>query len=152
MGKKKQNLIPKPKVPEQSSFVPNQPLKTLSETVQPNKLMPHLSFHHFDESSECISEWTQEETKQLFEKLRQFSQTTWQEIIETGGKGRNKTGFGFTEIQNTKNMKRKWPKRLSTDCTLSEIRICQKKRVFGVRRERAFYVIWLDRNHLVLQG
>jgi len=143
MPKNKNKKIPAPNLPEISSFVPNQPLKTLRDDVNHNKLMPHLSFHHFDESSECISDWTSSEAKQLFAKLRQLSQTTWQEILSS-------RGLGYKEIQNSGCLSRQWPARLSTDCTMSEIRISQKSRIFGVRRERAFYLVWLDRNHEIL--
>ena len=143
MPKNKQKKIPAPNIPEISSFVPNQPVKTLRDDVNHNKLMPHLSFYHLDEAAESISDWTSSETKQLFTKLKQLSKTTWQEILSS-------KGMGYKEIQNSGSFARQWPVRLSRDCTMSEIRISQKSRIFGVRRERAFYLVWLDRNHQVL--
>jgi len=69
MPKNKNKKIHEPSIPEISSLVPNQPLKTLRDDINHNKLMPHISFHHFNESSECISDWTSGEAKQLFNDM-----------------------------------------------------------------------------------
>lgn len=131
--------------------IPNQPFKTLRDDVNANELNPRFSFLFFDKQGECISKWTSEETIQLFDQLQHMCKMTWQQVIESGGKAGSKTGVGFTNIRAA-GLKRGWPINLSGDAQMSEFRVCQKKRVFGVRKESTFYIVWLDRNHSVARG
>lgn len=116
-----------------------------------NHLPPSFSFLHFDQDSECPSTWATEEIKTLFVRLKVFTGMTWEQVIKSGGSPGNKTGLGFTSV-DIKKCGRKLPTQLSDDVDLSEIRVSGKARIFGVRNESTYFVVWLDRNHAVLPG
>ena len=116
-----------------------------------NHLPPAFSFLHFDQDSECPSAWASEEIKTLFVRLKVAAGMTWEQVIKSGGAPGNKTGLGFTPV-DVKKCSRKLPMQLSDDIDLSEIRVSEKARIFGVRNESTYFVIWLDRNHAIFPG
>ena len=153
MGRKnKNNVIPRPVVPIPKKFnIPNQPARTLAEGVDANTLYPKVSFHWFDSRAECVSDWSGEESKQLFDCLNRFCSQPWQMVLKSGGSLGGKAGLGFTNIDKG-SLKRALPRAVSPDVTISELRVCQTKRVFGVRNESTFYLVWLDRTHSVVKS
>ena len=116
-------------------------------------LPPSFSFHHFDTSKECPSEWTGEQVRALFALMQTASSMLWRDVKGTGGGrgGKKKVGVGFTSVY-PKECKRELPDQLAEDVNLSEMRVNGAARIFGVRHEATYYVIWLDRNHSVLSG
>lgn len=77
--------------------------------------------------------------------LEKASKRTWLQIKQSGGRpGGGKTGLGYTPLPNPPLPA---PAFMKPDETLAEMRISQKGRVFGVRRERTFYIFQLDKNH-----
>ena len=60
----------------------------------------------------------------------------------------NKAGLGFTAIP-AKNYSRTLPQNLDQEIDLTEMGVSGKARIFGVRHEETYYIIWLDRNHEV---
>ena len=114
-------------------------------------LPPSFSFYHFDTNKECPSEWTGEQVKALFALMQMASSMLWRRVKDTGGSRGGKVGVGFTPVE-PKDCKRKLPDKLAEDVDLSEMRVDNAARIFGIRHEATYYVIWLDRNHLVLPG
>ena len=41
------------------------------------------------------------------------------------------------------------PENIPEDAKLSEMRIDEKKRIFGFRVDSVYYIIWFDRDHSV---
>lgn len=76
-----------------------------------------------------------------------ISKYRWQEVYNTGGKGQNKSGFGFTPIELSKYPKSDFRGRLSPDITIFELRVSQKIRVHGFRDKAVLYICWLDKDH-----
>ncbi len=65
--------------------------------------------------------------------------------MQTGG--RSKSGLGFTPLQRNP-----FPSLygMKPDDTVSEMRVTDKFRVFGIRRRSVYFVIHLDPDHKVL--
>lgn len=85
--------------------------------------------------------------KHLFSSFTKATERTWQQVIESGGKPYGgKVGLGFTSFK-ADPFKR--PSQLSLDIPLSEMRVNDKARFFGARKNAVYYVIRLDRNHSV---
>jgi hypothetical protein len=114
-----------------------------------NNEQPLLSFQLFDFNHQCPSIWQGDEIKSLFQMFSKVCRMTWQDVVKTGGKPGNKTGLGFTEIIPDPF---KRPATLSPDLLISELRVSIKARVFGVRCEKTYYVIRLDRNHQICKS
>lgn len=112
-------------------------------------LAPAFSFFHFDGKTECPSSWVGDDMRLLFDTLRVASSMTWGDVRKTGGHGGTATGVGFKPIPPGR-CKRALPPTIAPDVDLAEMRVSKKARIFGVRVESVFYVIWLDRNHVVL--
>lgn len=109
---------------------------------------PSFSFLHLDSDAECPSAWNSDEMKSLFNTMKKASSMTWRQVKETGGHGRHAQGIAFKNI-STKAATRKLPSNLAEDIDLSEMRVSDRARIFGVRNEATYYVIWLDRDHAV---
>lgn len=123
------------------------PPPSTAAKVSTNNAKPLLSFELFDSGHECPSTWRSNEIKLLFQMFNKACKMTWIDILKTGGK--NKTGLGYTELNHDPFTR---PKTLSADLTISELRVTQKARVFGIRVDRTYYVLRLDRNHNVIKG
>lgn len=137
--------------------IPKEPLKTPSfPTVHSGKafqgstdhLPPAFSFYHFDSDSECPSTWNSDEMKSLFTSLKLASSMTWQQVRSTGGQARNAQGIAYKPV-SLKQAARKLPGNLAEDIDLSEMRISDRARIFGVRNEATYYIVWLDKDHQV---
>lgn len=105
-----------------------------------------FSFELFDFDYQCPSEWQKDEVKQLFKTLNKASQYTWEQVQRTGGKGGNKNGLGFTNIDPDPFTR---PANLSQDISISEFRVTEKARMFGARIGRTYLVLRIDRNHKI---
>ena len=146
--KGKRRHIPVVQEQAKQGNIPGFPPRLLKDDIDANTLNPKISFQYYDASTECIRVWDASESKQLFERLKYLSDMTWREVLSSGGRSGGKTGLGWTKISR-EGMKRTWPANLSEDVSMCEIRICRRKRVFGVRDAETFYLVWLDRNHTV---
>jgi len=147
MGKKK------PRIPNPKSAVGGRIPTVNSEPAHSgstNHLPPAFSFYHFDNSAECISDWSQDETRALFAAMKQASSMCWQRISSTGGQGRAAQGLAYKQIP-LHRCKRPLPASLGEDIDeIAEMRVSKAARFFGIRHEATFYVVWLDRSHTVV--
>lgn len=102
-----------------------------------------FSFQYIDHGPETVHSWSADELRALVEMCRKACCLSWLEIRRSGGKG-GKTGLGYTLLQNPPFS---LPSAFSEDESVAEMRVTQKIRVFGVRRQRTFYIFRLDRAH-----
>lgn len=137
--------------------IPKEPIRTPAfPTVHSGRVIqgstdhlpPSFSFYHFDSSSECPSDWKTDEMKSLFSSLKDASSMTWQQVKATGGHGKHAQGIAFKSVSPAQAA-RKLPANLADDIDLSEMRVSDRARIFGVRNEATYYVIWLDKDHQV---
>lgn len=102
-------------------------------------IAPSFSFIYLDARSECPSSWNSTEIRELFDLFRQASSLPWSQV-------RTHCGIRFKSI-NVRDCRRTLPSNISDDVAMSEMRVTDKARIFGVKHETVYYVIWLDRNH-----
>lgn len=97
---------------------------------------------------ECFSTWRGEEMKLFWDFIRMIHQYTWNMLRQTGGKGANKAGMGYTLISPDK-----YPEALSKDIdpssNLFELRVSQKARVHCFRDKTICYIYLLDKDHRI---
>jgi len=99
----------------------------------------------------CLSVCTQNELKDIADSLRQLTSMSWQDVLSTAGKGKNKAGLGYTTYSDDA-LKESWPNWLSNDTKVSAVRASSCVRVFGVYIDHIYYLIWFDRNHDIVDG
>lgn len=116
---------------------------------------PFVALKYFRDSFECFSIWEKDELKCFSDFINSLRNRTWRQVLETSGKGGNKTGLGYTpyEISTVKNAAqdhlREVRKQIGDDITFFELRVNVKMRVHGFRAKAAFFLVLLDREHRV---
>lgn len=100
---------------------------------------PVFSFRHVSENHCLLSEWKKDELSELLGAFRTMESLTWNQIL-------GHSGLRFKKIDVT-SCSKPLPSNVSDDIPLCEIRVCQKKRIFGYRVNNVFTVIWFDRSH-----
>lgn len=84
------------------------------------------------------------------DSLRILTTLTWQQVLQSGGKGPNKAGLAYTVYSDDALKGAKRPARLSPDVQIAALRAGQKARVFGAYFEHVFYALWFDPNHKIV--
>ena len=112
-----------------------------------------LSFRRVEPGGEfCLSSCTRDEVREYVDALRQLTTLTWQQVLETGGKGRNKAGLAYTPYPDSELRGVTRPLWLSEDVKISAVRATQKSRIFGYYLEHTFYILWFDRGHDIVKS
>ena len=107
-----------------------------------------VALKYYDPSFQCFSEWTPPELKAFSNFCKRITQSTWPDILSSGGKAGRKKGFGHTVHKNRSNLpKSSLLDKISEDIAFFELRVSKKSRVHGFRCASAFFLCWLDRNH-----
>lgn len=113
-----------------------------------NKSTAHANLKYYQKDFQCLSEWDKERLKTLSAFFQKLTQSSWQEIYASGGKGGSKSGFGYTIHQDLQRLpSQEVVETISPDITFFELRVNQKSRVHGFRTKNAFMLIWLDQHH-----
>jgi hypothetical protein len=133
--------IPNPRGKQGGSI----PTPDFARSQSTNNQKVVFSFEVFDSVVECPSAWGPE-IRSLFSAFKKASERTWHQVQQSGGKGANKTGLGFTTINPPPFP---LPPALSKDLSISEMRAGEKARFFGARFGATYYVIRLDKSHQV---
>ncbi|MEG3940344.1 hypothetical protein QT995_19570 [Microcoleus sp. S36b_A3] len=143
MGKKSQILKPSQK--KQPSRIPEQATQ-LNRPSTADDEHPSFRFTYADKNRWVLSDWTSSEINDLIEGLKKIEKYTWAQIRCHGSKKRGESvGMGYKLIDKHPT----FPDNLPEDARLSEMRIDEKKRIFGFRVQSVYYIIWFDRNHSV---
>jgi hypothetical protein len=109
-----------------------------------------VALKYFRPQVQCFSEWTPDELRAFSDFNRKVSLQTWQQIVASGGKGPNKAGLGYTSHHGGQLPAADFADALSEDLAWIELRVSQKARVHGFRAGHAFFLVFLDRNHQLL--
>lgn len=109
-----------------------------------------VALKYFRPEVQCFSEWAPDELRAFSDFNRKVSLQTWQQIVASGGKGPNKAGLGYTPHGGGQLPRVDFADALSEDLTWIELRVSQKARVHGFRAGHAFFLVFLDRNHELL--
>lgn len=141
MGKKKQ--IPKPTQENKQIRIPKQATQ-LTPSASTDDEYPSFRFTYADQNRWRLSDWTSQEIKDVIEGLKKIEKYTWGQIKGHGSKTAGESvGTGHKPIDKHPKL----PENVPEDVRLSEMRIDQKKRIFGFRYQSIYYIIWFDRNH-----
>jgi len=109
-----------------------------------------VALKYFRPEQQCFSEWSKDELRAFSDFNRKVSLQTWPQIMASGGKGANKAGLGYTPHDGSSLPRPDFAGSLSDDLTWIELRVTQKARVHGFRAGPAFFLVYLDRNHDLL--
>ncbi len=143
MGKKSQ--IRKPSQKKQPSRIPEQATQ-LNRPSSADDEFPSFRFTYADKNRWVLSKWSSSEINDLIEGLKKIERYTWAQIQCHGSKKPGESvGTGYKLIDNHPDL----PDNIPEDTRLSEMRIDDKKRIFGFRVQSVYYIIWFDRDHSV---
>ncbi len=144
MGKKDQ--IPKPSQKKQQRRI-SEAATQLTQPSSTDDEHPSFRFTYTDKNRWLLSDWTSSEINDLIEGLKKIEKYTWTQIKSHGSKKRgDSVGTGYKLIDNHPSL----PDNIPEDQRLSEMRIDDKKRIFGFRVQSIYYIVWFDRNHSVI--
>lgn len=122
-----------PKHKKSKGFIP----ATATQITAPKVKHPVFSFRHTSSNHCLLSDWQGTELLELIDTFKKMESLTWNEVL-------THKGLQYKVIDKHS---RALPPEVSKDVSICEIRICQRKRVFGYRIDDVFRVIWFDRNH-----
>ncbi len=100
----------------------------------------------------CLSHCNPAGVREVVDCLRQLTTLSWQQVLQTGGKGKNKAGLGYTPYPDTVLTRVSRPTWLSDDIRIAGLRASREIRIFGFYIDHTFYVLWFDRNHEIVPG
>jgi hypothetical protein len=141
----KKSKILKPSQKKQPSRIPEQATQ-LNRPSSADDERPSFRFTYADKNRWVLSKWSPSEIKDLIEGLKKIERYTWAEIQCHGSKKRGESvGTGYKLIDNHPDL----PDNIPEDTRLSEMRIDDKKRIFGFRVQSVYYIIWFDCDHSV---
>ena len=148
---KNKNKARIPALPEpQSNLLQNSEVLLLGFDKKQGDQVPNVGLRYIDTEYECFSDWNKGELKALSSFLRKMAQTTWTDVLKSGGNGANKAGFGYTVHKDRDKLPRqKHLDQFSQDITFFELRVTQKARIHGFRVKSVFFAIFLDKDHRV---
>lgn len=130
-------------------------LSSLSVGGSADQDVPFVTLKYYRESFECFSAWESDELKSFSGFVRSLRLRTWQQVLQTSGKGDSKTGLGYTpyKVSATKGGVKEHllavREAIGEDIPFFELRVTQKIRVHGFRMKAAFFLVLLDREHRV---
>ncbi|NEQ35311.1 MAG: hypothetical protein F6K40_02905 [Okeania sp. SIO3I5] len=93
-----------------------------------------------------MSDWNSSEINDLIQGLKKIEKYTWGQIKKHGStKPGSSVGTGYKLISIHPSL----PENIPKDIKFSEMRIDEKKRIFGFREDAVYYIVWFDRDHSV---
>jgi hypothetical protein len=141
----KNSQIRKPSQKKQPSRIPEQATQ-LNRPSSADDERPSFRFTYADKNRWVLSKWSSSEINDLIEGLKKIERYTWAQIQCHGSKKPGESvGTGYKLIDNHPDL----PDNIPEDTRLSEMRIDDKKRIFGFRVQSVYYIIWFDRDHSV---
>lgn len=141
----KQKKIPKLSQPQPAKRISVKSTQ-LFQAISTDDRYPSFRFTYTDKNRWQLSDWTTSEIDDLIQGLKKIEKYTWSQIKAHGSKRQGQSvGTGYKLIDNLPNL----PENIPEDVKISEMRIDDKKRIFGFRVEAIYYIIWFDRQHSV---
>lgn len=143
MGKSR---IKKSSAASSSRRIPESALTHPTGSENADEQHPSFRFEYTDENRWLLSDWQSSEIDDLIHGLKKIERYTWAQIKSQGSKQRGgSVGCGYKLITNHPKL----PESISEDVKLSEMRVDERKRIFGFRVGSIYYIVWFDRNHSV---
>lgn len=108
----------------------------------------YVNLKYYDQHHQCFSSWEDNKLRDFSSFVTKITNTNWEEIFNSGGSTGNKTGLGYTIHKDKKKLPNKGTvDHVSEDITLFELRVNKEARVHGFRKQSAFFLVWLDKDH-----
>ncbi len=126
----------KPLKPAQGKHIQ---VKENVKSTSTNHLHPAFNFKYLD-STYCLRDCTKDERAALSDKIVLLSQMTWGDIQNS-----NKHASGHEKIARDA-IQGSIPGIITEDTNILAFRFDGKKPMVGFRKDKIFYVIWIDRN------
>jgi hypothetical protein len=123
----------------------------LERTPKPIPSKITISFERYECGGHyCLSRWNPEQIQSFLDCLRKLSQRTWDQLLTTSSKNPAlKTGLNPTLYEASDLSGVSWPAWLDRNAKVLGVRASDRRRIFGVRIENAFYVHWFDEGHQI---
>jgi hypothetical protein len=129
--------------------LPDKPPKP--QAVNPLHTPITLSYKFVDVGGDfCLSQSEQDEVRGVSDCLRKMTTLTWQQVLQQGGKGPNKTGLAYTTYKDIDLRGVTRHAQLSPDIPIAGVRASEKSRVFGAYINHVWYVLWFDPKHSIV--
>lgn len=106
---------------------------------RPDDLCPVFSFEYMVKGH-SVDDLDKDDQAALAVQLYKLSQLSWKEI-----KRASRHGFGFEKIRRN-DIKAPLPRQITPDVNFIAFRFNGLKPMVGFRRDRIFFVVWLDHN------
>ena len=101
---------------------------------------PVFSFKNVCSNHCQLSDWQGRELLKLITTFKTMESLPWGEV-------RNHKGLNLKPIEQCAF---RLPDSVPEDVVIQEVKVDKKRRLFGYRAGRVFYLIWFDRNHDVV--
>jgi len=101
---------------------------------------PVFSFRNVCSNHCQLSNWHGRELLLLISTFKTMESLSWREV-------RNHKGLNLKPIEQ---FVFRLPDNVPDDVVIQEVKVDEKRRLFGYRAGRVFYLIWFDRNHEVV--
>ncbi len=116
------------------------PVNVAETTQNRNMLHPAFSFKYLSSNKDySLDQCNQREKIDLLLKLFQLSQVPWSQIQSA-----HRHGIGHETINRTA-IRTPIPTVVGEDVRLLAFRFSKKKPMVGYRRDKVFYILWIDR-------
>ena len=103
----------------------------------------YIALKYFDKNFECFSEWQSDELACFSNFVDKVNSMSWKQL-------KKHTGIRYKDIDVARRIPGNNIKEtLSKDITFCEMRVTEKARVVGFRRNTVFFICWLDRSHRI---
>ncbi len=133
-----------------SKIVPKSP-DAVSASASRLHTPASVSFRYVEKGgSFCPSRCTQDEVREIVDCLRQFTTMSWQQVLNSGGKGGRKAGLGYTVYADGVLRGVARPEAMRYAGSIFGIRASQKMRIFAIYDDHLVYLLWFDRNHEIV--
>jgi hypothetical protein len=111
---------------------------TKSNEISPQQQKPLFSLEYLN-GKHCLSKCEKKEKAAFADTLHRLSQIPWAEIMSAP-----RRGLGHEKIAK-KQIKAAIPKHIKDDTNFIAFRFFGKAPMIGYKKDRVFYVLWLDR-------
>lgn len=131
--------------------VGSQDTRNIPPPPPPTNVKVNLSFTYYEPGEAyCLSLCTRDTIRHYKDCVRKMTTMTWNELLQTGGKGKNKTGLAWTVYADDALKRVSRPSNIPKDVDICAVRASEKSRLFGFRQQATFYVLWYDRDHEIV--
>lgn len=114
---------------------------------------PYVNLKYYWPDYQCFSAWDSAKLKAFSAFCRKITQMKWREIYMSGGSVGHKTGLGYTTHKNHDVLPENPElEKLSPDLTWFELRVDGESRVHGFRVKDAFFLVFLDQDHVIYKS